>query len=170
MCRTWGQRSDMMDRSQHRGHYGLAGTQRMGHGDKARTWCTRRDEGDNAGDTAARQEVMHGECCRGYGSKARMQCWGWCLQRGHSPSASPFLSHLFGVVPGLGVPQESGGAGGQGQTEGEAQRGINRLHEVQAGINLALQLGTRRQWWLGVCDMVRGKMAGTFTCSRVQKM
>lgn len=138
---TWQQSWDLTPRACCRGHYGQAGTRHVGHGDKAGTWHVGHDAGGTAGDTPARQEVTCGARHSRHGGKAGKRCWGQRLWRGHALSLS--LSHLLGTVPGLRVPQESGGTGGQGQAEGEAQHGVDRPDEVQAGVDLALQLGTR---------------------------
>lgn len=50
------------------------------------------------------------------------------------------LSHLLGTVPGCSIPQEAIGARGQSHLEGEAQRGVDGAHEVQAGTDLCFQL------------------------------
>lgn len=134
---------DLTPRARYRGHYGQAGTRHVGHGDKAGTRHVGHDAGDTTGDTPVRQEVTCGARRSRHGGKAGKRCWGQCLRRGHAPS--PSLSHLLGTVPGLGVPQESRGPGGQGQAEGEAQHSVDCPDEIQAGVDLALQLGTRCQ-------------------------
>lgn len=52
----------------------------------------------------------------------------------------PTPSHLLSTVPGCSIPQEAIGARGQSHLEGEAQRGVDGTHKVQAGTDLCLQL------------------------------
>lgn len=71
---------------------------------------------------------------QGWGGRVRGAQFGGHTAQGASP-------HLLSTIPGVGVPQESIGTGGQGQAEGKAQDGVNGADEIQGGIDLALQLG-----------------------------